>query len=226
MSVGAGEPEPTGTRRHAQGRCAGSVNVWLVFHLAAIIIAPAAVGPSSELVHAAWDCFQPYLELLYLNHGYHFFAPEPEESTLLSYEAERPDGTVVRGRIPDPAIGPRLLYHRYFMLTEHMRNAPDELRDLWHRSYAEQIGRQYGARRVEPDPADSPPADPGADPGGRAPVRPGELRGPSAGRLSMRRLISPAVDYVVDLARSFARAWNAVLVHPGRSHAARARCGS
>ena len=124
------------------------ISVWLVFHLAAIIIAPAAVGPSSELVHAAWDFFQPYLEILYLNHGYHFFAPEPEESTLLSYEAERPDGTVIRGRHPRPGLSPRLLYHRYFMLTEHMRDAPEELRDLWHRSYAEQIGREYGASRV------------------------------------------------------------------------------
>ena len=88
------------------------------------------------------------MEILYLNHGFHFFAPEPEESTLLSYEAERPDGTVIRGRIPDPAVSPRLLYHRYFMLTEHMRNAPEDLQDLWHRSYAAQIGRQYGASRV------------------------------------------------------------------------------
>ena len=83
-----------------------AVSLWLVFHLGAIIIAPAAVGPSSELVHAAWNFYGPYIELLYLNHGYHFFAPEPEESTLVAYEAERPDGTVIRGRIPDPEISP------------------------------------------------------------------------------------------------------------------------
>ncbi len=126
-----------------------AVNAWLVFHLGAIIIAPAAVGPSSELVHSAWDIFQPYIQTLYLNHGYHFFAPEPEESTLLSYQAERPDGTVVRGRLPDPATSPRLLYHRYFMLTEHMKDAPEELTELWHRSYAEQIGRETGASTVK-----------------------------------------------------------------------------
>jgi hypothetical protein len=125
-----------------------AISLWLVFHLGAIIIAPAMVGPSSELVRAAWGWFAPYAELLYLSHGYHFFAPEPEESTLLSYEAERADGTSSRGRIPDREISPRLLYHRYFMLTEHMRDAPEELQDLWHRSYAEQIGRQYGAARV------------------------------------------------------------------------------
>lgn len=120
----------------------------IVFHLGAVIIAPLAVGPSSELVHAARSAFAPYIELLYLDHGFHFFAPEPVESTLLSYEAEQPDGALVRGRIPDREIHPRLLYHRYFMLTEHMRDAPEGLRDLWHRSYADQIGRQFGARRV------------------------------------------------------------------------------
>jgi hypothetical protein len=124
------------------------VSVWLVFHCAAIILSPASVGPSSELVHEALGWFQPYLQFLYLDHGYHFFAPEPMESTLLSYEAKRADGTVVRGRIPDRATKPRLLYHRYFMLTEHMRDAPEEIRDLWHQSYAHHIGRKYGAVEV------------------------------------------------------------------------------
>ena len=103
------------------------VNLWLVFHIAAIIIAPSVVAPSSDLVRETWGWFQPYIEALYLDHGYHFFAPEPAESTLLAYVAERPDGSVVRGRIPDRGTQPRLLYHRYFMLTEHMNDAPEEL---------------------------------------------------------------------------------------------------
>ncbi|MFO0892598.1 MAG: hypothetical protein U0790_26080 [Isosphaeraceae bacterium] len=138
----------TGPRHRWSRRFRWAVSAWLAFHLAAIIIAPAAVGPSSELVHSAWDLFQPYIQILYLNHGYHFFAPEPQESTLVAYEAERPDGTVVRGRLPDRATTPRLLYHRYFMLTEHMNDAPEELAGLWHRSYAEQIGRETGASEV------------------------------------------------------------------------------
>jgi hypothetical protein len=126
-----------------------AVSAWLAFHLAAIVVAPASVDPSSELIQATWKVFQPYLDVLYLNHGYHFFAPEPAESTLLAYEAERPDGTVVRGRIPDRSIKPRLLYHRYFMLTEHMNGAPDELKNLWHESYARHIGRRVGASKVK-----------------------------------------------------------------------------
>jgi hypothetical protein len=124
------------------------VSVWLVFHCAAIIISPAAVEPSSELIQQAWGWFQPYTQFLYLDHGYHFFAPEPAESTLLAFEARRADGTVVRGRIPDRATQPRLLYHRYFMLTEHMKDAPEELEQLWHESYAHHIGRKYGAVEV------------------------------------------------------------------------------
>ena len=80
--------------------------------------------------------------------------------------AERDDGTVVRGRIPDRAIQPRLLYHRHFMLTEHMAQAPPELQEKWYGSYAQHLGRKYGATRVSltrqthlpPDDGDGPPA--------------------------------------------------------------------
>jgi hypothetical protein len=126
-----------------------ALNTWLVFHLAAIIIAPASVSPSSELTRSAWDLVHPYLEILYLNHGNQFFAPEPGESTLLAFQAERDDGTVVRGRIPDRTTWPRLLYHRHFMLTEHMSDAPAELRNLWHDSYARHVGSRFGAGRVQ-----------------------------------------------------------------------------
>jgi hypothetical protein len=125
-----------------------AVNVWLVYHVSAIIIAPASVAPSSPLIQAVWRIFEPYLQLLFLNHGYHFFAPEPSESTLLAFAAERADGTVVTGRIPSRSTRPRLLYHRHFMLTERMRDAPDELQNEWVGSYAEHICRKYGAARV------------------------------------------------------------------------------
>jgi hypothetical protein len=34
------------------------------------------------------------------------------------------------------------------MLTEHMRDAPEELQELWYRSYAEEIARETGATLV------------------------------------------------------------------------------
>jgi len=125
-----------------------AVSFWLVIHLAAIVIAPASVSPTSELILCGWKFFRPYLQVLYLDHGYHFFAPEPGESTLLTFVAGRPDGTMVRGRLPDQAVWPRLLYHRYFMLTEHMGQAPEGLRRAWHESYARHIGREHGAQWV------------------------------------------------------------------------------
>jgi hypothetical protein len=141
--------DPVSSRRRPGRRLVrGLVSGWLAFHVAAIIIAPASVGPSSDLVVATWGLFRPYLEVLYLDHGYHFFAPEPAESTLLAFVAERADGTVVRGRIPDRSTSPRLLYHRYFMLTEHMSDAPEEFRKLLHESYAGHVGRKYGATQV------------------------------------------------------------------------------
>jgi len=130
-----------------------AVNLWLVFHLAAIIIAPASVAPSSELIQSTSTVFQPYLDFMYLNHGYHFFAPEPAESTLVSFKAERADGTAVSGYIPTRKTVPRLLYHRHFMLTEHLadtlRDAPEEIGQEWLDSYAEHLCRKYGAARVE-----------------------------------------------------------------------------
>jgi hypothetical protein len=126
-----------------------AVNAWLVFHVAAIVIAPAAVSPSSDLVQAGWELFQPYLQLLDLNHGYHFFAPEPGDSTLLAFEAQRADGTLVRGRIPNSQIVPRLLYHRHFMLTEQMKDAPEALQKEWVGSYAEHLCQKYGAVQVK-----------------------------------------------------------------------------
>jgi hypothetical protein len=125
------------------------INVWLVFHVAAIVIAPAAVSPSSDLIEAGWDLFQPYLQVLDLNHGYHFFAPEPGDSTLLAFDAQRADGTVISGRIPNFGIVPRLLYHRHFMLTEQMKDAPEALQQEWVGSYAEHLCQKYGAARVK-----------------------------------------------------------------------------
>lgn len=97
-----------------------AITCWLVFHLIAIVSAPASVAPASELSRSIWGICRPYLQALYLNHGYHFFAPDPGESTLLTFQVERADGSVVQDTIPRPEIWPRLMYHRHFMLTESL----------------------------------------------------------------------------------------------------------
>ena len=196
---------PRQTRRRILRRL---VSVWLVFHIAAIIISPAAVGPSSETIREAWGWFQPYVEFMYLDHGYHFFAPEPAESTLLAYVAHRPDGTEVRGRIPDRTTSPRLLYHRYFMLTEHMKDAPDEVKDLWYASYANHIGWKHGASEVTliQQTHNLPTMERVRD--RRAPERSGELRRAVPGDFPMRRLLNPIFRYLADMARATAESWD------------------
>jgi len=63
--------------------------------------------------------FHDYLNLLYLNHGYEFFAPDPAGTHVIDYQVTQPDGTVVEGRLPSHDLHwPRLLYHRHMMLAE------------------------------------------------------------------------------------------------------------
>ena len=127
------------------------VNLWLVFHLAGIVIAPWSVPPSSRLVQNSWGKIGWYVQLLFLNHGYHYFAPEPGSSTLVAYVLEMPDGRQETGRIPNRGIWPRLLYHRHFMLTEFLAasdNYPPAVRKELLRSMARELCREHGAIRV------------------------------------------------------------------------------
>ena len=130
----------------------GVVSLWIVYHVAGIVIAPASVPPSSDIVRNSWRLVGPYLQLLYLNHGFHFFAPDPGPSTIVRYVAELPDGRSIEGQIPDKqAMRPRLLYHRHFMLTEFLAASnvmnPD-LQSLHIRALARQVARQHGAESV------------------------------------------------------------------------------
>lgn len=124
------------------------VNVWLVYHLFAIVMAPASVGPSSGLEYAGWQAASPYLQTLNLNHGYHFFAPDPGGSALVSYVLEYPDGRSETGRFPNREIFPRLLYHRHFMLSEYLANSDPRQHAVICRSYARNLCRRTGASKV------------------------------------------------------------------------------
>ncbi len=124
------------------------LNLWLCWHLFAIIVCPASAAPASPLAQAGWSLAAPYLQVLFLNHGFRFFAPEPAGSTLVEFELEFADGSKQTGRVPDRAVGPRLLYHRHFMLTEFLGNGPAEIRPLLERAFARNLCRETGAARV------------------------------------------------------------------------------
>ena len=101
-----------------RARLFGSVLVigWLIVvvlgPLSNPISSPHFSRPLAEIV-------APLHQALFLDHGYRFFAPDPTASHLLIFEGIREDGTEFSGQIPDrKKHSPRLLYHRWFMLSE------------------------------------------------------------------------------------------------------------
>jgi hypothetical protein len=151
------------------------VSVLLLFHLLAVFLAPftfASSGPdaTSPFALALMNRMRPYIDMLYLNHGYFFFAPEPGPSHLLRCRLEFDDGREALELIfPDRnEQWPRLLYHRHFMLTEQLNalfipaEPPEDLpevRAAWRRqravyemrraSFEQHLRHRHGASRVE-----------------------------------------------------------------------------
>jgi len=153
-------------------------------HIAAVFVAPFTFNSSPAPGMAAaspvgavlMDWFEPYIDALYLRHGYAFFAPDPGPSHLFRAKLEFDDG-----REPEELMfpdlrrhRPRLLYHRHFMLSERLivgyvpAVAPRELVDdpvrmaAWRasrdayvdyyeqlrQSYIAHLKHRYGAQRV------------------------------------------------------------------------------
>ena len=153
-------------------------SVAIVLHLLAVFVPPFSFqtspipGLGSPVAEMAMDLLQPYIDLAYLNHGYAFFAPDPGPSHLLRAELQYEDGRPAEYLIlPDlDEHWPRLLYHRHFMLSEHLSAAfappepppeiasvPDQVatwrfvREMYERrrgAIEEYLRRRYGADRV------------------------------------------------------------------------------
>ena len=96
------------------------VSLIVAFHLFCVFLAPmAVVEPRSSIAYDLQSVFHPYTQSLFLDHGYRFFAPEPGPSHIVRYEIVRRNGETVAGHFPDrKKHWPRLLYHRWFMLSE------------------------------------------------------------------------------------------------------------
>lgn len=122
-----------------------AANVWLCVHLVGIFVTPATVGPSSRTARAVWQYVGPYLQVIYLNHGFHYFSPEPGGSNLLEYTLTFPGGREVTEIVPNRDIAPRLLYHRHFMLTEVLGNSDEAMQQKLAHTYARHLARKYGA---------------------------------------------------------------------------------
>ncbi|MCR9197614.1 MAG: hypothetical protein NXI04_03120 [Planctomycetaceae bacterium] len=128
-----------------------ALNAWLVFHVFAIFIAPAGMPPASPLLVDASRLARPYNDALFLYHGYHYFAPDPGASTLVSWRVDRPGALPVRGRFPDRAIWPRLRYHRYFMLADNLGGFPDQMQANVFTAYARYFAALHGSSTISLD---------------------------------------------------------------------------
>ena len=116
----------------------------LLLHFLGVLSEPLRFFSRSEVrtgPEFAWlgESLKPYSQWLYINHGYFFFAPNPGPSHLIECTWDDPgspkpaEGAVVSTEkllLPDRnEHWPRLLYHRYFMLSEfyNSRFAPAQV---------------------------------------------------------------------------------------------------
>lgn len=125
------------------------LNCWLVFHVFAVFISPAGMPPASPLLVNASQIALPYNQALFLNHGYHYFAPDPGASTLISYSVEQPGDASITGRFPNTDIQPRLLYHRYFMLAENIGAFSPEMQEDVFDAYAWHFAKKNGGEKID-----------------------------------------------------------------------------
>ena len=82
-------------------------------------------GSSSPFADGVMSWLRPYASLMFLDHGYFFFAPNPGPAHLVRFKVEFADGRKpVEGTFPDKQeYRPRLFYHRHFMLAEALYDA-------------------------------------------------------------------------------------------------------
>lgn len=168
------ETPSSASRRRLPRWAKALVSTLVVVHLIAVVAPPLQLqtyvpGAPATPVSFAFRTLQPYIDLLYLNHGYAFFAPDPGPSHLVRYRATFGDGPAVEGVFPDRNDHwPRLNYHRHFMLAEQLhsdfagptgpppeagaehafwKNRRDNYVEKWN-GFERRIQAQYGADAV------------------------------------------------------------------------------
>jgi len=151
----ATDPRPTDSVGPPRPAVRAVVSVLVILHVAAVFIGPWAMEPNSQLARSVARVFQPYMDILSLGNGYRFFAPEPGPSHLVRYEMTLADGTLEQGVFPDRSRHkPRLLYHRYFMLSEFVNtlagaDLDNPRAEVYANGYARHLAEQHGAKTVK-----------------------------------------------------------------------------
>ena len=100
------------------------ISLFIVAYLGIVVLGPLSNPIGSEfLTRRLAKMVSPLHQSLYLGHGYRFFGPDPGPSHLVVYRIIDQDGNVSEGHFPDrEKHSPRLIYHRWFMLSETVFN--------------------------------------------------------------------------------------------------------
>ncbi len=141
-----------------------AISAAVIFHLVAVVAAPFSAipdtespapdegdpSPTGQLSHRVARGLQWYIQPLFLNHGYRFFAPDPGPSDTIRCELELDDGRQLIKTYPKlEEQWPRLLYHRHFMLTSRLAGGAENPVALeYANAYARHLAEKYGARTV------------------------------------------------------------------------------
>lgn len=113
------------------------ISLLLIVYLGVLLLGPLANPVSSEhLTGPLARAVAPVHRMLFLGHGYRFFAPEPGPGHFVECRFTMSDGSESTARFPDrESHQPRLLYHRWFMLAETIFTELDGTPDA--KSFAE-----------------------------------------------------------------------------------------
>ena len=96
------------------------VSVLLIVWLLIVVIGPLSnpIG-SDHLTRPLGRWVAPIHQATFTGHGYRFFGPDPAPGHIVAYTITHSDGRTTEGQFPDADAGlPRLMYHRWFMLSE------------------------------------------------------------------------------------------------------------
>ena len=142
-------------------------SLFLLVHLLAVFVAPWAIttraalppdyqatpdqpeptdpnSPPLQKPIVPWTLHRyltPYQNLLYINHGYNFFAPDPAGTHLIRYQVPQISGEPLSREFPNlQQQWPRLLYHRHMMLAEQTWGMGSESGQ----HYANHLSKLYG----------------------------------------------------------------------------------
>ena len=96
------------------------ISVVICGYLLVVMLGPLANPVGSEFLTRPWaNAVAPLHRMLFLGHGYRFFGPDPGPGHLVVYRVTDAQEQLTEGRFPDrEQHWPRLLYHRWFMLSE------------------------------------------------------------------------------------------------------------